>query len=196
MRSWRHERVGGALVLLLFVATVWSAEQAPWKRLLKGEDSRKADELQRRIQNLESAGKLAEAVRPAKELLTLRKALQGETHWQTADAQRQLETLRRIAAMPEAVRQEIVAADKLKAEALALENKKRYAKAEVPLRKALESYRKYLGQEHLWTASSLNHLGGILDYQDKYAEAAEVHREALAIHRKVPGEQHPIRPRP
>jgi tetratricopeptide (TPR) repeat protein len=191
MSSWRQTRVCGALGLLVAVAAAWGAEEAPWQRLLKGDDAEKAKELEHKLAEVESAGKFEEAAKLAEELLGLRERLQGAAHWQTADARRQMEALRRIASLPEAAQQELVAAGKLHAEALALEKKKCYAEAEVPLRKALAIHRKHLGEEHSRTALSLSYLGEDMYFLGRYADAAAFQRQALAIRRKVLGEQHP-----
>ena len=47
------KRVFEAFVLFLSLGSVRGVEEAPWQRLLKGDDSRKAAELQRKINDLQ-----------------------------------------------------------------------------------------------------------------------------------------------
>jgi tetratricopeptide (TPR) repeat protein len=67
----------------------------------------------------------------------------------------------------------------------------KYAEAAEGYRKALDIFRKVLGEEHPDTANSYHNLAKNLNAQGKYAEAAEGFRKALAIYRKVLGEEHP-----
>jgi len=191
MTTGRHGQVSVALGLLPSVAAALGADEAPWQRLLGGEDATRAKELQQQINTLQSTGQFGEAAKPAEELLALRERRQGAGHWQTADARRELKTLRKVAALPEAARRDIVAAGKFQEEALALEGKNRHVEAEGPLRKALAIHRKYLGEQHARTALSLNYLAGDMYFRCKYADAAALHRQALEVRRKVLGELHP-----
>jgi hypothetical protein len=76
----------------------------PYLRLLQGDDARKAAELEKRIAELEAAGRYNEAIRAAEELLAFRQEAQGKDHWQALDASWIVETLRTLSVMPRAVR--------------------------------------------------------------------------------------------
>jgi tetratricopeptide (TPR) repeat protein len=167
------------------------AEEEPWKRVLKGDDARKAAELQKQIDDLSAVGKFAEAVKPADELLTLRQNVQGSKHWETVNAHVQRDTMKYGAAQPAARQQDLVMAIKRTAEAERLDQQERYADAEPLYRQALAIRRKVLGEQHPDTAYSLDNLAINMDDQGKYPDAEPLFRQALAIARKVLGEQHP-----
>src|SRR5262245_24097230 len=68
------------------------AKDPPWMRMLKGADAKKAEELEKKVGELFEAGKFADAIAPAREVLALRTGVQGADHWQTADAARNVRT--------------------------------------------------------------------------------------------------------
>jgi tetratricopeptide (TPR) repeat protein len=183
--------MGLAALGLIMATTALGAEEEPWKRILKGDDARKAEELQKWVDDLTAAGKLGEAVKPAEELLRLRKRVQGEKHWETLNARVQRDRLKHVAAQPAASRQDLVTAIKLRAETDRLYQRGRYAEAEPLLRQGLAIYRKVLGEQHPDTAQSFNNLAVNLQDQGRYIEAEPLFRQVLAIYRKVLGEQHP-----
>jgi tetratricopeptide (TPR) repeat protein len=182
--------MGLAALGLIVAAAAIGAEEEPWKRVLKGDDARKAAELQKQINDLFAVGKFAEAVKPAEELLGLRQRVQGEKHWETIDARVQRDTLKHVGAQPAASQQDYVTAIKQMAEADRLHEQERYADAEQLCRRVLAIIRKVLGEQHLLTAHSLNNLARNLKAQGKHTEAETLYRQALAIDRKVLGEQH------
>jgi hypothetical protein len=167
------------------------AEDAPWQRMLKGDDARRAEALERRIEELQAGGQFAEAVQPAREVLTLRERVQGARHWQTVNARRQVETLKHIAGQPAEARRQMALAGQRLAEAEQLHQKGRYAQAEPLLRQALAARRRVLGEGHTDTALTLSNLASNLDQQGQHAQAEPLHRQALAARRKALGEGHP-----
>src|SRR5262249_54481206 len=82
---------------------------APCRRLLTGEDARRAAEWEKRIADLTEAGLWGEALILARQLADLRGRLQGDAHWQAADAVRNVQTLEKLVALPEADRAEFLA---------------------------------------------------------------------------------------
>lgn len=60
-------------------------ELPPYKRLLSGEDGRKAVEMHNQVGDLDDADKYAEAITLAQELLALRTRLQGKDHYETVN---------------------------------------------------------------------------------------------------------------
>jgi CHAT domain-containing protein/Tfp pilus assembly protein PilF len=74
--------------------------------------------------------------------------------------------------------------------ALCLHGQAKYAEAEPLCRQALTIDRKVLGEEHRATAKSYNILALCLYAQGKHAEAELLYRRALTIDRKVLGEDH------
>jgi len=72
-----------------------------------------------------------------------------------------------------------------------LESQGEYKEAHALIERALEMYKKVLGEEHLDTATSVNNLAGLYASQGRYAEAEPLYEQALEIRRKVLGEEHP-----
>jgi Flp pilus assembly protein TadD len=167
------------------------AEDPPWKRMLTGDNAKKAAVLEQQIRELEAAGKFAEAVQPASALLALRQPTQGDRHWQTADAARKLRELKEAARLPQAQRQRLGEAVQLNAEAANLYARGNYTEAEPLYRKVLAVREEMLGPKHSETATSYNNLGATLQDQGKARDAEQLLRKALAIREEVLGPQHP-----
>lgn len=163
--------VGMAALSLLLAAAANAAEEEPWKRVLRGEDAKKATELQKLIDELSAAGKFAEAVKPAEELTQLREAIQGKDHWQVIDAQWQLKTLKQIAGPPLVMQEAVLKAKRDTTKANRLNQNNKYREADLLFREVLETYHKLLGENHPYTATSLNYLAYNLYSQAKYVEA-------------------------
>src|SRR6516164_139653 len=92
------------LVALLGLSLVVAKGDEPkpqWQRLLSGADARKAADLARQIEELETADRYAEAIRLREELLALRTRLQGADHWETVSEKWDLALRRKVAALPE-----------------------------------------------------------------------------------------------
>src|SRR5205823_3253752 len=97
---WMTTPLALLLAAGLLAAADKAAEKLPWQRELKGEEAKKATALEQQIGKLQAAGKSAEAVPFAEEIVQLRTRVQGSDHWQTADARWQLQALRQVAAQP------------------------------------------------------------------------------------------------
>jgi tetratricopeptide (TPR) repeat protein len=178
------------LLVVLAGASVACAEEPPYKRLLQGDDAKKAQGLQKQVGDLWTAGKFAEALQPAEEILALRKRVQGEGHWEVADAAHLVQTLRRVARLPAAEQQKLAAAKPTEAKAGALDEQGKYAQAEPLFRKVLAIHEEVLGPKHPDTALSCSNLAANLDAQGKAQEAEPLHRQALAICEEVLGPKH------
>ncbi|HLJ95179.1 MAG TPA: CHAT domain-containing tetratricopeptide repeat protein [Gemmataceae bacterium] len=186
-----HVRLG-VLVLLAFCTSEAVAEEPPYRRLLHGEDASKAATLEKQIAELQEGGKYAEAQKRAVQVLALRKTVQGETHWQTADALRTLRTLEHIAALPASAQAELIEVSKLDTEAERLKERRQYTEGIAQLQRALAIRRRHLGEQHADVATALSDLAAMLSNAGKYADADPLNRQALAIRRKVLGEDHPV----
>src|SRR5262249_20940760 len=92
-------------------------DDAPYKHLLTGDDAKRVEVLNAKVQDLEVAGNFAEAQAPAREIVAIRTRTQGAGHWQTKDSERDLETLKRIAALADATQAEYASSLKAQAEA-------------------------------------------------------------------------------
>ncbi len=181
----------GLLAVVLVSTGLAGAEEPPYKRLLQGEDARKAAALQRRVNELVAVGKFAEAEVPAGELLALRKSVQGEGHWEATNTAQLVRTLEQAAALPAEKQALLVEAGGLTAKAADLRGRGRHAEAEPLYRKALASHAEVLGPKHLDTADSCSHLAANLEAQGRAREAEPLHRKALAVYEEVLGIRHP-----
>jgi CHAT domain-containing protein/Flp pilus assembly protein TadD len=181
----------GWLLLVLVGANLAGAEEPPYKRLLEGDDAKKAEALQQQIDQLYTAGKFAEAQAPAKELLALRQRVQGEGHWEAADAARRLQTLRQAARLPAAQQQALAGLAPLDAKAQELRAQGQYAKAEPLLRKVLAVREELLGPKHPDTATTYHNLASNLAAQGKAQEGEPLLHKALAVREEVLGPRHP-----
>jgi tetratricopeptide (TPR) repeat protein len=167
------------------------AEEPPYKRLLTGDDAKKAAALQKRIDDLWSAGQFEAAVPPAEELAALRQRVQGEKHWETADARRLVRTLKQAAALPAELQQQLAEVLGLRAKADDLEKRGRYAEEQQLRWRILGLVEKLLGPQHAETARDCNDLAFVLEKQGKYGEAETHFRRAVEIHERVLGPEHP-----
>jgi tetratricopeptide (TPR) repeat protein len=180
------------LLVMLASAGLVRAEEPPYKRLLQGDEAKKAEALQQRIDQLWAAAKFAEAAAPAEELLALRQRVQGEKHWEAADAARRVETLRRAARLPAGQQQALAEEPGTAAKAEELYWQGKYAQAEPLFRKALAVAEEVLGPRHPDTADSYTNLATNLSAQGRAQEAQPLHCKALAIFEDVLGPKHPL----
>jgi CHAT domain-containing protein len=179
------------LGLFLAVAAHAADPKPPWQRLLTGEDAKKAAGLEKRIEELETADKYAEAIRLGEELLALRTNVQGADHWETVNRKWELAALRKVAALPEEQRIGWRQAKQGDVEARLLMQKAQYIKALPLLQERLKWCRQVLGEDHPDTTTSYHNVAFILNAQGKYAEAGPLFQKALDIDRRVLGENHP-----
>jgi CHAT domain-containing protein/tetratricopeptide (TPR) repeat protein len=163
----------------------------PYKRLLEGEESKKAAELNKKITELQEADNYAEAIKAAKELLALRQRHQGADHHEAADVKWHLVALEKVAALPPDRRATWRAARKGESDALSLEQKASYGEALALRQRSLQLFLDFLGEEHPFTAASYRGLAMNLHAQGKYAEADSLIRKAVAVNEKTLGAEHP-----
>ena len=90
---------------------------------------KRIEELDKAIRQQFEAGRIAEAVPPAREKLELLVRLRGTDHWQTGDARRDVETYERLAAGPRAVQDRFAEARRGAARAEQLYDRVQYAQA-------------------------------------------------------------------
>ena len=75
--------------------------------------------------------------------------------------------------------------------AIVLKNQGTHDEAEKNQRRALEGYRRVLGQEHPRTFESMGNLAVVLENQGKYAEAEQMYRQALELMEEGLGDAYP-----
>ncbi len=155
-------------------------------------------DLAKRVEKLDSAinqhldaGRIAEAVAPAREKLDLLERRLGKDHWRTCDARRDRETYTRLASLPHEVQDRYVKMRQTDARAVQLHGRGQYTKVALLHQEALAICRDILGADHPDTARSYTNLAETLSAQGKAAEAEAMHRRALAIRLKALGEGHP-----
>jgi tetratricopeptide (TPR) repeat protein len=161
----------------------------PFQRMLTGADAKKAADLERQVDELEAADKLAEALTKAEELLTLREKLQGKDHWQVQNVRLVIDDLRRPLTAEQ--KEKLDTAQRLndRAETLYKSGKSRDA---IPVaEKALALAGQVYGNEHRTIIESLNLLTILHSAEKKLADAERTSKDALRICRKVYGEEHP-----
>jgi tetratricopeptide (TPR) repeat protein len=170
-----------------------TAKLPPWQRLLKGDDAKKVQALEKQIADLEKKGQFAEAITPAREALAFRRRLQGEDHWQTVDARIDEETVVRVATLSREAQGELSSAFSHLEDGYRLDDSGRWAEAEPHFRRALRIRLRFLGEDHPYTATSYQALAFILIRQDNQsAEAQSAFEHVLAIRLRVLGEDHPL----
>jgi tetratricopeptide (TPR) repeat protein len=165
---------------------------APWQRMLKGEDAKRVNALEKQIAALRRAGKNAEAQEPAHEAWDIRSRAQGKEHWEAADAGRVLQRLKRIAALPAPAQAELAQALQLEGEASGLDQRGRYREAVSLQRRALAVRQHHLGEEDGETAECMVNLGFLLGAAGQFADALPLIENGLRIWRTTLGEDHPL----
>ncbi|MDB9313906.1 tetratricopeptide repeat protein, partial [Spirulina sp. CS-785/01] len=124
-----------------------------------------AERLNQQVIQLYQAGKYAEAIPLAEQILQIRRQVLGQEHPLVATSLNNL--------------------------ALLYESQGRYAEAEPLYRQALEMVKRLLGQEHPDVAQSLNNLAALYQSQGRYAEAEPLYRQALEMYKRLLGQEHP-----
>jgi Flp pilus assembly protein TadD len=165
--------------------------EAPWQRLLTGDDAKQVEELERKVVELYEAGRYAEAQVPARASVALRTRLQGATHWQTVSMQRTLETLAQIASLSPDAQVELTEATKLEKELATFQQEGRYRDGMSVARRVVALRQRHLGEEHPIVARARNDLGIFVQHAGQHAEAETLFRQALAICQKRLGAEHP-----
>jgi CHAT domain-containing protein len=170
-----------------------SADQAkpPWQRRLTAEIARKVGVLDRQIADLEEKGQFAETTAPLREVLELRRKLQGEDHWETTNMRLKERTRLRAVSLSREAQLSLGLAARNCDEADELHHRGRYAEAEELYRKVLTIRRDILGEDYPETAIGYNGLGSSLMNQAKYPEAEPQFQRAVSIKQNLFGENHP-----
>ncbi len=158
---------------------------------LTGENAKRAEELEKAVTTAVSADRWDEAIARAEALVALRTRVQGAKHYETVSGEWILKTLRRLGPMPNEDRVAYQSVKAMNGQAEALLAQGKYAQAQPLCEKALEIFRRLLGDDHPETASGYNNLAENLHAQGKYAEAQPLFEKALAISRRLLTDDHP-----
>jgi tetratricopeptide (TPR) repeat protein/CHAT domain-containing protein len=170
-------------------------------------ESRKADELNRRVVELYRAGRYAEAIPLVQQALAIYEEALGPDHPDVATAVNNLALLydkqgryaeaeplyKRALAIDEKALgpDHLDVATVLNSLAALYDDHGRYAEAEPLIKRALAIDQKALGPDHPAVAEALNNLATLYDSQGRYAEAEPLYKRSLAIREKALGPDHP-----
>ena len=193
----KHFRVIAPTVLALTLCVVSLA------RAQIGE----ADALNQRVIELYHAGKFADAIPLAQQVLAIREKALGPNHPDIAEALNDLAELyrsqgryaeaeplfkRSLAILEKALGPDHPdVATALINLAVLYMNEGRYAEAEPLYRRSLATREKALGPDHPDVATALNNLAVLYKEQGRYAEAEPLYKRSLAIREKALGPDHP-----
>jgi tetratricopeptide (TPR) repeat protein len=166
--------------------------QPPGQLVVKGDDARRAEELDKAIDAALKADRWDEAIARAEDLLALRTRGQGPKHFETVSAEWRLKTLRRVAPMPHEDRVGYQSANTMNEQAETLFAQGKYAQAQPLFENALEIRRRLLTDDHPHTAESYNDLAVILNSQGKYAQAQPLYEKGLEIYCRLLTDDHPL----
>ena len=165
-----------------------------------------ADELTNKAFALAYAGKYAEAILVAHQVLAMREQLLGPDHpdvatvlnsfgslyeqvGRYADAEqfyKRMLAIREKALSPDHPDYFLVA-QSLNNLAAVYDHQGRYAEAEPLYKRSLTIFEKALGPDNFEVASLLNNLAGVYDHQGRYAEAEPLYKRSLAMREKAIG---------
>jgi CHAT domain-containing protein/tetratricopeptide (TPR) repeat protein len=168
-----------------------SPDDPPAQGALADVDKKRVASLENEREDLLKAGKFPAAIRPAREILTIRSRSQPAGHWEVRTAREQLRSCERLAAMPPAQQERMRIAWDTFSQGSGEIEKRRFDKAEPLFKKALETFRDGLGEEDFYTLNIDNELGAALYQQAFYDQAAEVFRRELSGYRRLFDEVHP-----
>jgi tetratricopeptide (TPR) repeat protein len=144
---------------------------APGLRALTGDEAQRAEELDQAVAAALKADRWDEAIARAEDLIALRSRVQGPMHFETVDAEWRLDALRQVARRSKDDRIAYRSALTRNEQAEALFAQGKYAQAQPLWEKALETYRRLLGDDHPVTANTFKGVVWNLNAQGKYVEA-------------------------
>lgn len=190
-----------ALLTVSVCSPVWADEPkaAPKRdprpqheRLLKGEDAKKAVEMENTIRSLRDARKFDEALELAKKLTDFRARLQGEDHWEVMNAK----GLVREFSRPRLTADQLRRFDEARAwnkQAIALHSRGDTREA-IPLaERATGAFRELLGADDQDYAVALQNLAVLYLVTAEYSKAESLLLESLKVDDSILGERHPGR---
>ena len=183
----------GLLLVLAWLAALTARSAAPPvpSGKLTAAQEKQLVQLNQELAQAAYTGKMAEALRLAREVAQLRRRWQGASHWQARTADHAIERWVRLARLSDADQKEVARALLRMAEAGVLEARHRYREAEKAYRDVLTILTKTLGEQHPEIAARRNDLAANLNAQGKYREAQPLFEKALEMRTKLLGEEHP-----
>jgi tetratricopeptide (TPR) repeat protein len=156
MRGFRTIEIVSAVIGAMLVATAGVSSSKTLNE---------ADALEKRITELDNAGKYTEAIPLAERVLAIREKALGPNHPSVASSLNNLGML--------------------------YASQGHYADAELLHQRSLAIREKALGPYHPDVAQSLNSLASLYDQQGRYPDAEPLYKRSLAIREKTLGPDHP-----
>jgi CHAT domain-containing protein/tetratricopeptide (TPR) repeat protein len=147
--------------------------------------------LEAQVGTLREQARYAEAASLSQEIFEIRLRILGPGHWETRNGAGAVKELVQIASLSSEAQEEIAAAERDYPDWIALWAHGRYDEAANTIRRILEVYRRHLGDNHTFVATTMNFLSGRLVELGDYASAEALVRESLAIRRNLWGDLHP-----
>jgi tetratricopeptide (TPR) repeat protein len=189
--------------VMVFAATFLFGNPA----IVSAQQADEAVELNKKVIELYNAGRYADALPIAQQVLAIREKALGRDHPEVATALNSLAELydelghyaeaeplyqRALTIRENAFgRDHPAVAESLNNLALLYSEQGRYAEAEPLYRRCLAINEKVLGRDHREVAVSLNNLAELYRQQGRYAEAEPLYQRSLAIKEKVLGRDRP-----
>jgi tetratricopeptide (TPR) repeat protein len=164
---------------------------APYRKLLTGQDAQLAASLEKRTAELTEAGLWGEALKLAREVAVLRARVQGAGHWQAADAARNVRTLEKLLSLSQVERAEFLAVPRMLEQAAQLRAAGKPAEGDALCDKAWEVRARILGKEHESMVGVYENLAAMQASRGEHADAQVLTETALEVAQRVLGEDHP-----
>jgi tetratricopeptide (TPR) repeat protein len=171
--------------------TLWIYEEPILPGALPAAEQKRLAQMNARLNQLNTAGKYAEALALVREMHALREKVQGKQHWETLNVFHEIDLCRRRADLAADKQPVLAAVMRLRAEARGLEERGDDRAAAQACLKALQLCRTALGEKHPDVGIECFDLAALLNRQARYDDALGLAENALAIWRDVLGAKHP-----
>jgi Flp pilus assembly protein TadD len=168
------------------------AKLPPYERMLKGDDAKKAEELQKSYNKYLNAEDWAEAKKFAQALIDFRTQKQGADHYEVTNANQLLKNVEIRAQLTPQERKALAEADQQNQQLVALDQQGQFVRAAQLGQRILTTRKKLLGENHPDYAESLNNLALLYDLMGDSAKAEPLYLQSREILKKVLGENHPL----
>ncbi len=150
-----------------------------------------ASNLKAKIKEFENKDDYESAINAAKDLLALRKRIQGDDHYEVKSLEQEIVALQKISDLTASERSTWRQMSSRWIEAKRIREASKYEEALVIEQEILDNNLKILGANHPEVAVSYNEIASLLNTQRKSDLAQQFNQKALDINRLALGEYHP-----
>jgi tetratricopeptide (TPR) repeat protein len=161
------------------------SKKPPYERLLTGDALKKAEQLQKQIDEFEEAEKFEEAKKAVLELIELRTARQGGDHYEVINARSQRDRIKIVQKLSPVDREKVREASRQGERLFALYLQGEFASAAKLGDQILPIHKKLLGESHPDYATSLNNLAAVQEKMGAYDKAEPLYLQAKEIFKKL-----------